>query len=49
MDAVMLRQNLDPSTEIDTVVFGLPREGNQAWADFVNAQVGCIALELAPI
>ena len=39
MDAVMLRQNLDPSVEISTVVFGLPRGGNQAWADLVDSEV----------
>ncbi|KAF8519898.1 alpha/beta-hydrolase [Hysterangium stoloniferum] len=36
MDAVFLRQHLDPSVSISTVVFGLPRSGNQAWADFVD-------------
>lgn len=40
MDAVMLRQNLDPSVEISTVVFGLPRGGNQAWADLVDSELG---------
>jgi len=36
MDAVFLRQHLDPSVSISTTVFGLPRSGNQDWADFVD-------------
>jgi len=36
----MLRQELDPSVEVNTAVFGLPRVGNQEWADFVDAQLG---------
>ncbi|KAF8484177.1 alpha/beta-hydrolase [Gautieria morchelliformis] len=36
MDAVFLRQHLDPSVTISTTVFGLPRSGNQAWANFVD-------------
>lgn len=39
LDAVMLQQNLDPSINITTVVFGLPRVGNQAWADLVDSTV----------
>jgi len=39
-DAVMLKQNLDPSVNISTAVFGLPRSGNQAWADLVDATIG---------
>jgi len=37
MDALMLKQNLDPSVEITTTVFGLPRGGNAAWANFIDA------------
>ncbi|KAK7440380.1 hypothetical protein VKT23_017016 [Stygiomarasmius scandens] len=40
LDAMMLRQELDPSVEVNTAVFGLPRVGNQEWADFVDAQLG---------
>lgn len=36
MDAVMLRQNLDSSVSVVTRVFGLPRSGNQDWANFVD-------------
>jgi hypothetical protein len=36
LDAMMLKQELDPSVQIQTTVFGLPRVGNQAWADFVD-------------
>jgi Lipase (class 3) len=39
MDAVFLRQHLDPSVTISTTVFGLPRGGNQAWANFVDQNV----------
>ncbi|KAG6907491.1 hypothetical protein DXG01_008684 [Tephrocybe rancida] len=37
MDAMMLHQELDPSVQITTTVFGLPRGGNAAWADLVDA------------
>jgi len=37
MDALMLKQNLDPSVAITTTLFGLPRGGNVAWADFIDA------------
>ncbi|KAH0583182.1 hypothetical protein H2248_011065 [Termitomyces sp. 'cryptogamus'] len=40
MDAVMLRQDLDTSVEITTTVFGLPRGGNPAWADFIDTTLG---------
>ncbi|KAI0295641.1 Alpha/Beta hydrolase protein [Multifurca ochricompacta] len=40
MDALMLRQNLDPSTAIKTVVFGLPRGGNQAYANLIDSTFG---------
>jgi len=36
MDAMMLTQNVDPSVNIVTRVFGLPRGGNQDWANFVD-------------
>ncbi|KAF8576843.1 alpha/beta-hydrolase [Ramaria rubella] len=36
MDAVFLRQHLDPNVTISTTVFGLPRGGNQAWANLVD-------------
>lgn len=40
LDSVFLKQNLnDPSIEVSTKVFGLPRTGNQAWADLVDATV----------
>ncbi|KAG6864286.1 hypothetical protein C0991_010805 [Blastosporella zonata] len=37
MDAMMLHQELDPSVQITTTVFGLPRGGNAAWADLVDS------------
>jgi len=39
MDAVFLRQHLDPSVSISTTVFGLPRSGNQEWADLVDKTI----------
>jgi len=39
MDAAFLRQHLDPGVEISTTVFGLPRSGNQDWANFVDQTV----------
>ncbi|KAI0248779.1 alpha/beta-hydrolase [Lactifluus subvellereus] len=40
MDAVMLRQHLDPTVSIRTVVFGLPRGGNAAFANLIGSQLG---------
>ncbi|KAG6809566.1 hypothetical protein H0H92_015749 [Tricholoma furcatifolium] len=40
MDAMMLHQDLDPSVQLTTTVFGLPRGGNPAWADLVDATLG---------
>ncbi|EIN05744.1 alpha/beta-hydrolase [Punctularia strigosozonata HHB-11173 SS5] len=40
LDAMMLRSRLPAGVTMDTVVFGLPRMGNQEWADFVDAQLG---------
>jgi len=39
MDAVYLRQHLDPAINISTHVLGLPRGGNQAWANLVDSTV----------
>jgi predicted lipase len=39
MDAIFLSEALGPSVQIATTVFGLPRSGNQAWADFVDSSV----------
>ena len=40
IDGMMLKMKLDPSIAITTTVFGLPRVGNQAWADLVDSTVG---------
>ncbi|KAF9468230.1 alpha/beta-hydrolase [Collybia nuda] len=40
LDAVFLKQNLEPSVEVTTTLFGLPRGGNQEWADFVDSKLG---------
>lgn len=39
MDSVMFKMLLDPSITVSTTVFGLPRGGNQAWADLVDSTV----------
>lgn len=39
MDAMMLRTKLPDSVQMTTTVFGLPRSGNQQWADFVDKTV----------
>ncbi|TDL26635.1 alpha/beta-hydrolase [Rickenella mellea] len=40
MDALMFKLNLDPSIDITTTVFGLPRGGNPAFADFIDQKLG---------
>ncbi|KAE9405380.1 alpha/beta-hydrolase [Gymnopus androsaceus JB14] len=40
LDAMMLIENLDSSISLTTTVFGLPRVGDQAWADFVDSSLG---------
>ncbi|KAI0365676.1 alpha/beta-hydrolase [Pilatotrama ljubarskyi] len=40
IDAMMLKMNLDSSVRLTAVVFGLPRVGNQAWADLVDSMLG---------
>lgn len=39
IDGMMLKMKLDPSIAVTTTVFGLPRVGNQAWADLVDQTV----------
>ena len=38
MTSTFLKQNLN-GLNVSTAVFGLPRGGNQAWADFVDSNV----------
>ncbi|OSD03904.1 alpha/beta-hydrolase [Trametes coccinea BRFM310] len=40
IDAMMLKTRLDQNLSLSAVVFGLPRVGNQAWADFVDQTLG---------
>ncbi|KIM90144.1 hypothetical protein PILCRDRAFT_811875 [Piloderma croceum F 1598] len=40
MDALMFKQNLPSSVELNTVVFGLPRGGNQVYANFIDSALG---------
>ncbi|KAL4246808.1 AB hydrolase superfamily protein [Abortiporus biennis] len=37
LDATMLKMHLPSDTQIDSVVFGLPRTGNQAFANMIDA------------
>ena len=39
LDAAMLRMALNESVAVDSVVFGLPRVGNQDWADLLDSLV----------
>lgn len=39
LDTMFLASKLDPSISIKSVGFGLPRVGNQEWADFVDRTV----------
>jgi predicted lipase len=40
MDTAMLRLALPKEITITAATFGLPRVGNQAWADFIDATIG---------
>ncbi|KAI0633275.1 alpha/beta-hydrolase [Trametes polyzona] len=40
IDAMMLKTKLDSDIDLTAVVFGLPRVGNQAWADLVDSTLG---------
>lgn len=40
MDSVFLKSKLPADVPIKTTVFGLPRGGNQEWADFVDKTLG---------
>ena len=39
LDAAMLRMALPSDVAVSSVVFGLPRVGNQAWADLYDTLV----------
>lgn len=39
LDAAMLRMALPDDVQVDSVVFGLPRVGNQEWADLFDTLV----------
>ncbi|EMD37275.1 hypothetical protein CERSUDRAFT_113928 [Gelatoporia subvermispora B] len=40
LDAIMLKMHLPSSVAITTTVFGLPRVGNQDWANLVDSMLG---------
>jgi predicted lipase len=48
MDALMFKMVLDPKVDVQTTVFGLPRGGNQAYADLLDEQVGFFRLACKP-
>ncbi len=48
IDAIMLKSKLDPSIELTSVVYGLPRVGNQAWADLVDSMVSVRPFQTRP-
>jgi hypothetical protein len=39
MTGAMIKDAVDPSVDVSVTGFGLPRGGNQAWADFLDSQV----------
>ncbi|KAJ7473546.1 alpha/beta-hydrolase [Mycena latifolia] len=40
MTGAMIKSAVDPSVNVVVTTFGLPRGGNQAWADFLDSNVG---------
>lgn len=40
LDALMLKLNLPSNIEVESVVFGLPRVGDQDFANFIDYMVG---------
>ncbi|KAJ6609795.1 alpha/beta-hydrolase [Mycena sp. CBHHK59/15] len=40
MTGAMIKAAVDPSVEVTVTTFGLPRGGNQQWADFLDSNVG---------
>ncbi|KAJ7108990.1 alpha/beta-hydrolase [Mycena crocata] len=40
MTGAMIKDAVDPSVDVSVTGFGLPRGGNQAWADFLDSGVG---------
>ena len=42
LDAMMLRMALPDSVNVSSVVFGLPRVGNQEWADLFDSLVSAL-------
>jgi triacylglycerol esterase/lipase EstA (alpha/beta hydrolase family) len=39
MTGAMIKSAVDPSVEVVVTTFGLPRSGNEAWADFLDSNV----------
>ncbi|KAJ6617613.1 alpha/beta-hydrolase [Mycena sp. CBHHK59/15] len=40
MTGAMIKAAVDPSVDVTVTTFGLPRGGNQQWADFLDSNVG---------
>ncbi|KAJ7748195.1 alpha/beta-hydrolase [Mycena maculata] len=40
MTGAMIKDAVDPSIDVSVVTFGLPRGGNEAWANFLDSKLG---------
>lgn len=49
LDAAMLRMALPDDVQVDSVVFGLPRVGNQEWADLFDTLVSTSYIQIRNI
>ena len=48
LDAAMLRMALPDDVAVNAVVFGLPRVGNQEWADLLSSLVRVLCFRRGP-
>lgn len=39
MTGAMIKSVVDPSVKVVVTTFGMPRSGNEAWADFLDSNV----------
>ncbi|KAJ7173603.1 alpha/beta-hydrolase [Mycena filopes] len=42
MTGAFIKASVDPSVQVTVTGFGLPRGGNQAWADFLDTELGVV-------
>ncbi|KAJ7473033.1 alpha/beta-hydrolase [Mycena galericulata] len=40
MTGAMIKDAVDPSVDVSVVTFGMPRGGNEAWANFLDSKLG---------